>query len=100
MKALNFTTLCSRQTVLMLLFAIGLYLPYQLKAQFPASSYGFTASSGTFTEITGGTNVTPAAAYAQFTQDDAYSLPVPLGFTFNYCGSDYTQLVASSNGWV
>jgi hypothetical protein len=100
MKAHNFTTLCSRQTVLMLLFAIGLYLPYQLKAQFPASSYGFTASSGTFTEITGGTNVTPAAAYAQFTQDDAYSLPVPLGFTFNYCGSDYTQLVASSNGWV
>ena len=69
----------------------------QLHAQIPASSYGFTALSGTFTEITG-TAVTGATG--TFMADDENSNSIPIGFTFNYCGNNVTSLVANSNGWL
>lgn len=69
-------------------------LPNKADAQLAANTYQFSALSGTFTEITGGTALTSIQA------DDALSASIPIGFTFNYCGTDYTQLRASSNGWV
>lgn len=33
------------------------------------------------------------------TGDDVYSGNIPLGFTFNFFGNDYTQCRISSNGW-
>jgi subtilisin-like proprotein convertase family protein len=56
-------------------------------------SYNFTAVSGTFTAITGGTT-------AGINVDDAMSATLPIGFTFTYNGIAYTQFRASSNGFM
>jgi uncharacterized repeat protein (TIGR01451 family) len=32
--------------------------------------------------------------------DDSYSSPIPIGFTFNYFGVDYTQALISTNGYI
>lgn len=69
-------------------------LSYKANAQIPASSYSFTPLPGTFTEITGGTGVTAIET------DDDISGDLPIGFTFDYCGTTYTSLIASSNGWL
>lgn len=63
-------------------------------AQLSANTYQFTALSGTFTEITGGTGV------ASIQTDDAQSAPINIGFSFNYCGTAYTTIMANSNGWI
>ncbi len=55
--------------------------------------YGFTAVSGAFTPISGGTS-------AAIDDDDALSTAIPIGFTFTYDGIAYTQIKASSNGWM
>jgi hypothetical protein len=58
-----------------------------------ASSYSYTAVAGTFTEITG-TALTAA-------QSDTYlSGALPIGFTFNFCGTNYTTFKVSSNGVI
>ena len=66
----------------------------ETRAQLAASTYQFSAVSGTFTEITGGTAITGISV------DNGTSPVLPIGFTFNYCGTDYTQLKVCSNGWV
>lgn len=76
------------------LFALLLGLSLEANAQIAASNYSFSAQSGTFTEITGGTNVSAVQS------DEDISGAVPIGFTFNYCGIDYTELIASSNGFL
>ena len=60
-----------------------------------AASYGFTAFSGTFTSISGtGTAVT--GIYC----DDCTTTSIPIGFTFQYCGVNYTQCAVCSNGFI
>jgi hypothetical protein len=61
----------------------------------PASSYGFTALSGTYTTISGGTEL------FEVEDDDmsSYSM-IPIGFAFNFCGTNYTTCKVNSNGWV
>lgn len=76
------------------LAGIFAFLSHKADAQLAANTYQFSALSGTFTEITGGT------VLSAIQTDDALSGNVPIGFTFNFCGTDYTQLKASSNGWV
>lgn len=63
-------------------------------AQIPASSYTFTPVAGTYTDLAGGTNV------SDIESDDDYSGSLPIGFTFSFCGNDYTDFVVSSNGWM
>lgn len=63
-------------------------------AQGPASLYGFTAISGTYTPITGGTGV------AAVQTDDGTSAAINIGFNFNYCGTVYTQIKANANCWI
>ncbi|WP_118973504.1 T9SS type A sorting domain-containing protein [Taibaiella koreensis] len=63
-------------------------------AQLAANTYQFSAINGTFTEVTGGTAVTSIQT------DDAQSASINIGFTFNYCGTDYNSFVANSNGWI
>jgi hypothetical protein len=60
----------------------------------PAMTYTFAASSGTFTPITGGT------AVDDIETDDNLSAQLPIGFTFRLSGVPYTQLYASSNGFL
>ncbi len=61
---------------------------------FAQLDYTFTPVSGSFTAITGGTDLNSMEG------DDALSSAINIGFTFNYDGADYTQVKVSSNGWV
>lgn len=59
-----------------------------------AAQYGFTPVSSTFVEITG-------TAFTAAQVDDALpAATIPIGFTFNYCGANYTTIRASSNGYM
>ncbi|MBI4916793.1 MAG: PKD domain-containing protein [Acidobacteria bacterium] len=56
--------------------------------------YLFSASSGTYAEIAGGT------VHGTNANDDQNFMAVDLGFTFRFDGTDYTQVSIQSNGWV
>jgi hypothetical protein len=59
-----------------------------------AAQYGFTAVAGTFTPITG-------TAFTAVQGDDVCpAATIPLGFTFNFCGINYTTIRAASNGYM
>ncbi len=60
-----------------------------------AASYSFTATSGIFYTISGTGTSTTAISY-----DDSTLRYIPIGFTFNFCGTNYTDLSACSNGWL
>jgi len=55
-------------------------------------NYTFTATTGTYTPITG-TN-------AGISSDDAISAAFPIGFTFGYGDFSYSEVKISTNGWV
>lgn len=80
---------------LLLTAVVGMLSFSAAKAQVPASSYGFTAESGTYTALAGGTPFTDVES-----DDVLPSTMIPLGFTFNFCGVDYTQIRAGSNGFM
>src|SRR5690606_3610434 len=54
--------------------------------------YTLTASSGTYTPITG-TNSTA-------TGDDGSQTNIPIGFTFNYGGANHTAFSINTNGFI
>ncbi|RYE00449.1 MAG: T9SS type A sorting domain-containing protein [Sphingobacteriales bacterium] len=90
-----FTNLKNTGIIFMVFAVLLLALSAQVKAQsLPAGSYGFTAQSVTFTEITGGTVISAIHT------DDALSATLPIGFSFNFSGTNYQNFVVSSNGWV
>jgi hypothetical protein len=63
-----------------------------------APSYAFTAVSGTYTAISGGTAV-PYLFNGTANNDDGYA-SIPIGFTFNYNGTNYTNVTVCANGFV
>src|SRR5690606_14998480 len=71
-----------------------LFIPLNTRAQIGADTYDFSALSGSFTPVSGGTNVSAIEV------DDGNSAFLPIGFDFNYCGIDYHEIKASSNGWL
>jgi hypothetical protein len=77
---------------LVILFCVSIG-GHQALAQ-PASSYDYINGSLSSGYLSGGTAVNKIEV------DDAISNPIPIGFTFNFCGTDYTQIIASSNGWL
>ncbi len=79
-----------RNITFLLLIAFSLVSTVFSVAQ-TAADYVFTSSSGTYTQITGGTISTA-------TGDDGTQAAVPIGFTFNYCGTNYTTFNVSTNG--
>ncbi len=69
-------------------------LSVSAKAQIPAcSTYVFTAGAEPYTYLSGGTSVNLQA-------DDITVTNIPIGFTFMFCGNNYTTLSACSNGWL
>ncbi|MBS1773658.1 MAG: T9SS type A sorting domain-containing protein [Bacteroidetes bacterium] len=58
-----------------------------------AYGYNFTTSTRTYNYLTSGTPLTSIQV------DDNYAT-VPIGFTFTFCGVDYTDVTICSNGWV
>ncbi len=75
--------------LLMLAFFV---FSFGVKAQ--VSSYTFTATSGTYSAITGGTTLIASG------QDDATSSLTSIGFNFSYNGTTFTSFSAHSNGFV
>ncbi len=75
--------------LLLLFFAVVLFNSY-LFSQF---SYTFSAVAGAYTA-----NATPTTIHGA-SIDEAYST-IPIGFTFNYQCTNYTNVVVSSNGWL
>lgn len=63
-----------------------------LQAQ--VSAYSFSQSLGSYTQLTGGTQVFSG------TTDDAISASLPLGFNFLYNGVTYTTIKVNANGWA
>ena len=65
-------------------------------------NYAFQAASGTYTPISGGTAV--ILTYGGVTNnDDGIAIPanaVPIGFTFNYNGANYTAIKPCANGFA
>lgn len=59
----------------------------------PAATYSFTAYNTAYAAIAG-TGIPGIQA------DDATVASIPLGFTFNFAGTNYTQVSACSNGWI
>jgi hypothetical protein len=59
-----------------------------------SQQYAFASSSGTYTEIAGGT------VHGTASNDDTSFAAIDLGFTFRFDGADYTQVSIQSNGWV
>uniref|UniRef100_UPI00404A1DD0 Ig-like domain-containing protein n=1 Tax=Gelidibacter sp. TaxID=2018083 RepID=UPI00404A1DD0 len=58
------------------------------------ASYTFSESSGTYTAITGTTAI--AAGW----DDNVTGNTIPIGFTFNYAGNNYTTCSINSNGYI
>lgn len=68
--------------------------------QLPLPTYTFAATTGTFTPLTGATAVANIQSGQDFSDDDELSTAIPLGFTFRFAGVPFTQLYASTNGFV
>lgn len=68
---------------------------YAVMAQ-NASSYTFTATTATYTNLSSPTNVGGLGN----TSDDVLSNTTSIGFTFNFAGTNYTQFKVSSNGFI
>ena len=62
-----------------------------------ASQYLFTESTTSYNSISSSPGVTSTTA---ITADDDGLQNIPIGFTFVFCGTSYTQFSANSNGWI
>ena len=72
-----------------------LLLPFAAQAQFNYSASNATTVAGTYTDLgTGGT------AIATANPDDANSAAQPIGFTFNFNGTAFTQFILNTNGLI
>jgi hypothetical protein len=71
----------------------GICISVMMHAQ-TAASYYFNASEEVYNSIQ------QTGTAASIAGDDMFDTSIPIGFTFGYCGANYTQLYASSNGYI
>ncbi|RQO66030.1 hypothetical protein DBR43_27705 [Pedobacter sp. KBW06] len=71
-----------------------IFLSFQAGAQ-SVTNYTFAGTNGTFTALT-----SPNATTWTGSTDDGVSALIPIGFDFWYMGVRYTNVSASTNGWV
>lgn len=83
------------QRIKQFLYVVLFLMGYMVQAQ-SAASYSFTATTATYANLTGTTNV----AGLGNTSDDVLSNATNIGFTFNFAGTNYTQFKACSNGFI
>lgn len=60
------------------------------------ANYTFTPTTGTFSYLS--TYTQPSLSAGDW--DDGYTNSLPIGFTFNYGGTNYTTVSVSTNGWM
>ncbi|WP_354585478.1 T9SS type A sorting domain-containing protein [Hymenobacter sp. UYCo722] len=70
-------------------------LPFAAHAQFNYALSNAANVAGTYTDLG-----TTGAAIATANTDDANSAAQPIGFTFNYSGTAFTQFVLNTNGFI
>ena len=70
---------------------VFLIVSMQLAAQ-SVTVYSFTQTSGTYTDITGTTSTASG--------DDGTHGSIPIGFTFNLGGANYTHIAVTTNGHI
>ena len=101
-----------RQNVLFFVLLLGGLFPQIVTGQ--VSRYTFSQTTSTYTPIVGGTNmVLPATATSPFDNeifwnnvngDNSLSVTTstgfPIGFSFTYNGTAYTQFVITPNGFI
>ena len=78
------------------------FILFAARVHAQAPNYAFQAATGTYTAISGGTGVTLTYNGAG-NSDDGITTPanaVPIGFTFNYNGTNYTTIKPCANGWA
>lgn len=66
-------------------------------AQAQVAGYSFSSSAGTYNAISGGTAI-PSTSSA--TLDNNVQGSIGIGFTFNYNGTNYTEVGYNANGWI
>lgn len=59
-----------------------------------AATYNFSQSTGSYSAVSGGTTIFSGS------WDDNVSSGRSIGFTFRYCGTDYTTFNINANGWI
>ncbi len=84
-----------KQSTRIICLMLAMFVGIKLQSQ-NISSYTFSASSGTFTQLTSGT----IKALTGGGLDDGYYGGIPLGFNFNYGGTNYNSISACTNGWI
>lgn len=91
-------------TLLLIMLFVGIF---NVNAQ--AVAYGFSQSSGTYTEITGGTLLGAETSDDQRFLDPAVPLGTtatstgvgfPIGFNFVFNGAVYDRFAVNNNGWI
>jgi len=60
-----------------------------------AASYVFSQATSTYTTLVGGTNI--YGATTAWDDNSTAAGAIPIGFTFNYIGTDYTTIGVNSN---
>jgi hypothetical protein len=78
---------------LAVVFTLSLVFTSPARAQ-SITDYALSPSSGSFTPLTGAT----FPARSGGTLDDGYYNALPIGFTFDFNGTTYTQVSATTNG--
>jgi hypothetical protein len=86
---------CVRRLPLLVLVLLATVLP---AASQSITDYSLVPGSETFTYLDTLSAVRPVRAGG--TADDGWYNDIPIGFTFNFNGTDYTELAASTNGWL
>ena len=76
-------------SLLMVLLLFGVF-----SAWATVNEYSFNSTTGTFTEITGGT------IHGTNSNDNECFLAIPIGFTFHYNDVDYTTISIATNGFI
>ena len=80
----------------MKIILLFLYLFSTLIFTQSVTNYSFSASSGTYTSLTGATTATRSSG----NNDEGAYNGIPIGFTFVYMGLPYTSVSLSTNGWM
>lgn len=94
MKNNNYSQKRYPMIVRMLFLTCLLLTGYFYRSSAQLNNYCFSATTGTYAYLSGGTAVNSIEA------DDVNATSIPIGFTFNYMGSNYTVASVSSNGWL
>ncbi len=60
-------------------------------------SYSLTRYNGVYAPIEDSIGTIPTTVISR---EDSVQTSIPIGFTFSYCGTNYTTLSANTNGWI